>query len=160
MAQNRVGFDRRQHWERVGKSGAFDDDAAERRDQPALPLRVQILDRIGKLAAHRAAETARLQEHHGVVDALDQVMVEADLAELVDEDSGVGKGWVGKQARQQRRLTGAEEAREQIDRGQERDLRLSHRSRPPQRQSGRDRAGRRGGRKAVRPPARDGRDPR
>ncbi len=42
--------------------------------------------------------------------ALDQQVVEADLAELVDDDGGVGERRVGDQAVEQRGLAGAEEA--------------------------------------------------
>jgi hypothetical protein len=45
-----------------------------------------------QVAAHRAAQAARVQRHHAfVVGLLDQQMVEADLAELVDDDGGVGQ---------------------------------------------------------------------
>jgi hypothetical protein len=56
-----------------------------RRNQTTLALRIKILDRGGEFAADGAAEAARLQHHHRLVDPLEQVMVEADFAELVDQ---------------------------------------------------------------------------
>ncbi len=72
----------------------------------------QVLQRVDEVAAHRAAQAAALQQHHVVVDMLDQQMVEADLAELVDDDGGLGERRVLEQPVEQRGLAGAEEAGE------------------------------------------------
>jgi hypothetical protein len=77
---------------------------------------MQVPDRRRQLAADGAAQAARLQQHHGVVDALEQMMVEPDLAELVDQHGGVAECRIGQQALQQRGLARAQEARDQIDR--------------------------------------------
>jgi hypothetical protein len=47
----------------------------KRRQQTAFATRMEILDRGRKLAADRAADAARLQHHHRLVDALEQVMI-------------------------------------------------------------------------------------
>jgi hypothetical protein len=60
----------RQDRERIGEARAFDDEAAEWRQQTAFAPRVQILDCGRKLAADRAADAARLEHHHRLVDAL------------------------------------------------------------------------------------------
>ena len=86
----------------------FDDEAAEWRQQAAFAPRVQILDCSRKLAADRAADAARLQHHHSLVDALEEMMVEPDFAELVDQYRGVGQRRVAQQPLQQRRLARAE----------------------------------------------------
>ena len=72
---------------------------------------MQVLDRRRKLAADGAADAAGLQQHHRVVDALEQMMIEPDLAEFVDQHGGVGQRRIGQQALQQRRLARAQKAR-------------------------------------------------
>ena len=44
-----------------------------------------------EIAAHRAAEAPGGEQDHAVVDRLDEQVVEADLAELVDDDDRVGE---------------------------------------------------------------------
>jgi hypothetical protein len=88
---------------------------------------MQVLDRRRQLAADGAAQAARLQQHHGVLDALQQVMVEPDLAKLVDQHRGVGQRRMAKQALQKRGLARAQEARDQVDRDEDG---LSHRTPP------------------------------
>ena len=61
----------------------------------------------------RAADAARLQHHHFLVDALEQVVVEPDLAEFVDQYGGVGQRRVEQQPPQQRRLARAEKSGDQ-----------------------------------------------
>ena len=46
---------------------------------------------VDQVAAHGAAQAAGREQHHAVLDVLDQQMVEADLAELVDDDGGLGQ---------------------------------------------------------------------
>jgi len=48
------------------------------------------------------AQAARLQQHHGVVDALQEMVIEPDLAELVDQHRGVGERRMAEQALQKR----------------------------------------------------------
>ena len=57
-------------------------------------------------------EDAERQQHHRVVDALQQMMVEPDFAELVDQHGGVAEVGNGQHARQQGRLAAAQEARQ------------------------------------------------
>ena len=38
-----------------------------------------------------------MRESLGLVDALEQVMVETDFTELVDQDRGVGQRWIEQQ---------------------------------------------------------------
>ena len=66
--------------------------------------------RVDQVAAHGTAQAAALQQNHVVVDGLHQEMVEADLAELVDDHRGVGERRVAHQRVEQRCFPGAEEA--------------------------------------------------
>jgi hypothetical protein len=77
---------------------------------------MEIGDRLRKIAADRAADAAALQQHCRVAERLDEEMVDADLAELVDQDCGIMKSWRCEQAAQQGGLAAAEEAGEDVDR--------------------------------------------
>ena len=79
-----------------------------------------------RMVQHRQPD---LQQHHVVVDIFDQQMVERDLAELVDDDGGLGERRIFQQAVEQRGLAGAEKAGEHRQR--DRLGRLAPRARRP-----------------------------
>ncbi|MCY1298490.1 hypothetical protein D9M70_479800 [compost metagenome] len=88
---------------------------------------MKVLDGVGQFAANGAAETAGLQQHHGVVDALDEMVVESHFAEFVDQHRGVAERRVGKQTRQQRRLARPQETGQKVD-GREQRYFFGHQS--------------------------------
>ena len=100
-----------QHRRRIGETGRLQQHAAERA-APVVEIAQQRLQRIDQVAAHGAAQAARLQQHHVVADILDQQMVERDVAELVDDDGRIGQRRVFQQPVEQRGLAGAEKAGE------------------------------------------------
>ena len=100
----------------VEVEGNVEQLAAEWRQQTAFAPRVQLLDCGRKLATDRAADAARLEDHHRLVDALKQMMVEADFTEFVDQHGGVRQGRIEQQPLQQRRLARAETTGDQRDR--------------------------------------------
>src|SRR5439155_26965998 len=57
-----------------------------------------------------------LQEHDGLVHALHQQMIESDLAELVEQYHGALHGRRAQQVLEQRGLTAAQEAGDDVDR--------------------------------------------
>ena len=65
-----------------------------------------------EVAPDRAAEAAGREQDHAVLDRLDEQVVEADLAELVDDHDRVGERRIAQEPVEQRRLAGAEEAGE------------------------------------------------
>ena len=69
------------HRRRVGEAGRLDDDGVE----PALALH-QPFDDADEVAAHGAADAAVVHLEHFLVGADDQFVVDADLAEFVDDD--------------------------------------------------------------------------
>ena len=75
----------------------------------------QIGQRVDQFAAHRAAQAAVGQLDDAVGRLLDQQMVDRHVAELVDDDGGVGERRILEQPVEQRRLAGAEEAGEHRD---------------------------------------------
>lgn len=107
---------------RVGEAGGLDDDAA---DLAGGDAGLQVLQGADEVAADGAAEAAGVEEDGGVVEGFDEEVVEADLAELVDEDGGVGEVWLFEEVVEEGRFSGAEEAGE-YDKGDQ----VSHRARP------------------------------
>ena len=85
--QQRVG-DRR----RIGQAGGLDHDSAKMRHLAARPPGQQIAQRLLQVAAHRAAHAAVFQQQRAFGDALQQMMVEPDLAEFVDQHGNVATG--------------------------------------------------------------------
>ena len=111
LGQQRVG-DRR----RIRQSGSLDDDPAEIRHLAARSPRQLLAQRLLQIAAHRAAQAAVFQQQRAFGDALQQMMVEPDLAELVDEDENVGQLRRAQQTLQQRGFAAAEKAGDDVDR--------------------------------------------
>ena len=69
------------HRRRIGEPGGLDDDGVE------LALAAhQPVDDADQVAAHRAADAAVVHVEHFLVGAHHEVVVDADLAELVDDD--------------------------------------------------------------------------
>ena len=77
---------------------------------------MQVLEGVDEIAAHGAAQTAAVELDHGLVADLEEVVVEADLTELVDDDGGAGELRAPHQPLQEGRLAGAEKAGEHDDR--------------------------------------------
>ena len=91
------------HRRRIGEARGLDDDGVEL----ALALHQPVED-AHQIAAHGAADAAVVHLEHFLVGADDEIVVDADLAELVD-DHGVFLAVVLRQdAVQQRGLAGAE----------------------------------------------------
>ena len=91
------------HGSRIGQSRRLDDNGVEL----ALALHQPVQD-AHEVAAHGAADAAIVHLEHFLVGADDEVVVDADLAEFVDDD-GVFLAVIFRQdAVQQRRLSGAE----------------------------------------------------
>jgi hypothetical protein len=75
----------------------------------------QVVDRIDQIAPDRAAQAARRHLDDVLVRALDQQVIDPDIAELVDDDGGVGEKRILQQEIQQRSFAGAKEAGEDRD---------------------------------------------
>ena len=125
-----VPHQRVQDGRRVGEPRGLDHDALERRDHAVLAAAEEVLQRAQQVAARRAAEAAALQLDDVLAGLPHQRMVEADLAELVDDDGGVGEGGLAQQAGEHGRLAAAEEAGEDRDRDQVRRRASRHGGRP------------------------------
>jgi hypothetical protein len=87
----------------VGKAGSFDQDGVE----AALAFH-QVADDAYEIAAHSAADAAVVHLEHFFLGIDHEFVVDAELAEFVDDDGVVLAVLLGKYAIEQRRLTGAE----------------------------------------------------
>ena len=91
LVEHRVGAEREQDRAGIGQPAGLDDDAAETADVAGVAPFDQAAQRLGQILAHRAAQAAAGQLQHLTFDEIDEVMVDRDLADLVDDDGGVGK---------------------------------------------------------------------
>src|SRR4029077_3662037 len=107
---------------RIGGAARLDDHALEARDLAARAAAVEVGERLVERAGVRAAKAPGVEQHDVVGGLRDQDVVQADLAELVDDHRGVGEGGVLQSPVEQRRLAAAEETGEQKNRGHERRL--------------------------------------
>jgi hypothetical protein len=95
---------------RIGKAGGLDDDGVE-----AAGAAHQAFHDADQIAAHGAADAAVVHLVDFLVGLDDQVVVDADLAEFVDDDGIALAVALGENAVEQRRLAGAEIAGEHGD---------------------------------------------
>ena len=115
VPDDRLGDQRVDDRRRVGQARSLDDDAAERRDLPPRPPAVQVAELVREVAAQRAADAARVEQHRPLVDPPEQMVVDPDLAQLVDDHGRLAHVRMRQQARDQRRLPRAEEPCDQRD---------------------------------------------
>ena len=98
------------HRRGVGEARGLDDDGVELALAPHQPI-----DDADQVAAHGAADAAVVHLEHFFVGADDQLVVDADLAELVDDHGVFLAVRLGQDAVEQRGLAGAEIAGEHGD---------------------------------------------
>ena len=96
----------------VGQSRRFDHDAVEGLDLAAATPRQQVVDGVDQITANGAAQAAGGQFDDVLVSALDQQVVDTDIAELIDDDGGIGKERILEQEVEKRCLAGTKEASE------------------------------------------------
>ena len=99
------------HRRRIGEARGLDDDGVELALAPHQPV-----DDADEIAAHGAADAAVVHLEHFFVGADDEVVVDADLAEFVDDDGVFLAVRLGQDAVEQRGLAGAEIAGQHGDR--------------------------------------------
>ena len=115
--EQRIGHQRVQDGRGVGQARGLDHHALEVAHFALGALEEQLAHGAHQVAAHRAAQAARVQGHHAlVVGLLDQEVVEPDLAELVDDHRGVGELRPAQQLVQQGGLAAAQKAGQHRDR--------------------------------------------
>jgi hypothetical protein len=98
------------HRRGVGEPGGLDDDGVELSFSSHEPV-----DDAHQVAAHGAADAAVVHLEHFLVGVDDELVVDADLAEFVDDDGEFLAVRLGQNAVEQRGLAGAEIAGEHGD---------------------------------------------
>jgi hypothetical protein len=116
-AQRGLGEQRLDHRAGVREPRRLDHHAGERGQRPAGAPPVEIVERAHEVAAHRTAQAAVGKQDDGVVAGGDEVVVEADLPELVDDHGRVRHAGLREQPVDQRGLAAAEEAGDECDLG-------------------------------------------
>src|SRR5690606_31056282 len=95
---------------RIGKAGRLDNDSVK------FPLALQkAFDDADEIAAHRAAYAAIVHLEHFLIRADDEFVVDADLAEFIDDDGVALAVLLGENAVEKGGLAGAEIAGEDGD---------------------------------------------
>jgi hypothetical protein len=91
----------------IGETRGLDDEAVDVR-----AAFQETRDGADQVAAHRAADTTIAELDHRLVGRVHQLAVDADLAELVDDDRDLLAGTLLQEVVEQCRLAGAEKSRE------------------------------------------------
>ena len=112
VIEHRIGTQSEQDRGRVGEAGGFDRDPAKPPDLAGSAPFEEAAQSARQVFADGAAQTAARQFEHAALDKVDEVMIDCDLADLIDDDSGIGERRRGERAAQQRRLAAAEKAGE------------------------------------------------
>ena len=92
----------------VGKPGGFDHDPAKSPYFAGIAAVEEAAQGACEVLAHGAAQASPRQFQHAALDEIDEVMVDRDLAELVDDDSRIGESGRDERTPQQRCFATAE----------------------------------------------------
>ena len=111
-----VGHQRLQDRRRIGQSTGLDDDAIERGAAALVAPPQQVMQGLRQVGADLAAEAAGRQFDEAVFARFDELMVEPDLAKLIDDDGGAREFRLAQQVAEHGRLAAAEEAGEDRNR--------------------------------------------
>jgi hypothetical protein len=108
VVEHRIGAQCEEDRGRVGEPGRFDDDPTKLPDFAGFAAVEEAAQGAREVLAHRAAQASPRQLQHTALDEIDEVMVDRDLAELVDDDGSIGEGGRDERTPQQCRFATAE----------------------------------------------------
>ena len=108
VIQRRIGAQCEEDRRGVGEPGGFDDYPAKLPDLAGVAAVQEATQRAREVLPHRTAQASPRQLQHTALDEIDEVMVDRDLAELVDDDRRIGEGGREERTAQQRRFATAE----------------------------------------------------
>ena len=115
MAEQRIVEQQLDDGRRIGEAGRLDQNSPERRHFAAVALCQKCAQRVLQIAAQRAADAAARQHRDFAVDLLDQQMIEAHLAELVDDDGAVRHARMTQEFVEKRGFAAAQESGDERD---------------------------------------------
>ena len=101
---------------RVRESARFDHDAIKPRAPPLVAPPQQILQCLRQVGADFAAQAASGERNDAILARFDQLMIDSDLAELVDDDGGAREFRLTQQMTKYSTLAAAEKAGDHRDR--------------------------------------------
>ncbi len=108
MVEHRVGAQSIENRRRIGETGGFDYDPAKPSDLARLAPVEQAAQGSREILANGAAQAPARQLDDAAFDEIDEVMVDRDLADLVDDHGGVGERRRGQRAAKQGGFAAAE----------------------------------------------------
>ena len=108
MVEHRVGAQSVENRRRICETGGFDYDPAEPSDLARLAPIEQAAQGSGQILTDGAAQAPARQLDDAAFDEIDKVMVDRDLADLVDDHGRVGERRRGQRMAQQSGLAAAE----------------------------------------------------
>ena len=111
--EHRIRVEREEDRRRVGKTSGLDDDPAKPSDLAGIASFNQAAQGSRQVFADGAAQATPGQLEYAALDEVDEVMIDRDLADLVDDNGGVGQFWRDQRPAQQGCLAAAEKARQQ-----------------------------------------------
>jgi hypothetical protein len=91
VIEHRIGAERVEDRGRVGEPGRLDDDPEKPPDLAGIAPLDQAAEGPRQVFPHGAAETAARQFEHIPFDKVDKVMIDRDLADLVDDHRSVSE---------------------------------------------------------------------
>jgi hypothetical protein len=97
-------------WRRIGETAGLDEHARKSGDFTPQATHEQIAQAARQFAADAAAQATRSENDDVLVNLVDQIVVDGDLAELVDQHCGVGQRRLPQEMIEQRRFSGTEKA--------------------------------------------------
>ncbi len=103
------------HGGRIGKARSFNDDAIKGLEAARGPPVEKAVQGVDEVTADGAAEAARRQFDNRLVALFDKQVIDADFAEFIDDDAGVGEEGILEQRIEQRGLAGPEKAGDDRD---------------------------------------------
>ena len=116
VTDERVFGQRVDHRRGVGHAGRLDQHPVDRSDLAPCRACEEVLERAYQVTLHAAADTARVEHQQGLVDLVDQMMIDPDRAELVDQHRRARELGQAQQVIEERGLAGPQESGEQDDR--------------------------------------------
>nr|BFE98124.1 hypothetical protein GCM10020185_86600 [Pseudomonas brassicacearum subsp. brassicacearum] len=114
-AQLHIVVQRGEDWRRVGQAGGLQDHPFERRDFATLTALQQAEQGVFEFATNRATDAATGQQHSIRGDFFHQQMVDADVTEFIDQQSGIAEALALQQALEQGGLAAAEETGDDVE---------------------------------------------
>ncbi|MCY1176084.1 hypothetical protein D9M73_163450 [compost metagenome] len=105
----------RKNRRRIRKASRFQKHSTESRDLPTISLVMQIDERLFQIPTHRTTDAPTWQQHRVGRDFLHEKIIDANLAEFIDEQSRLAHLFIGQHPLQQSSFPTAQKTGQDID---------------------------------------------